>query len=258
MHSFFSRLDALIVITSQLKRLYIESTKIAPEKVFIAPDGVDLDRFQIMETQLECRQRLGLPLDRQIIGYIGRFQTLGAEKGIPELVQAMKHLIKKYPDNPPLLLCVGGPMDCVPYYQSIAEKHNVPMENLKFVDRVPIDQVPYWIRACDVVAIPFPWNEHMAYYTSPMKLFEYMAVGVPIVASDLPSLREVLKHDENAILVKPGDPESLAKGIQTVLSVPNLARRIAQQAKINVRKYTWESRARIILNAISEQHNSRF
>ena len=251
--SLLQKLDKLVVITHQLKRLFVEAG-MPEDKIIVASDAVDLEQFQIKETKEECRQRLGLPINRHIIGYVGRFQTMGMEKGIPELVQAMQYLIEKYTDNPPLLLCVGGPMDCVPYYQSIAKEHNVPTENLQFVDRVPTDQVPYWIRACDVVTIPWTWNEFSAYYTSPMKLFEYMAVGTPIVASDLPSLREILIDGENAILTLPGDAKELAFGISRLLGDPELYKRLVQQSSSDILKYTWKNRGESILNYIIAAH----
>ena len=57
-------------------------------------------------------------------------------------------------------------------------------------------------------------------FTSPLKLFDYMAAGVPIVASDLPALREVLRHEENALLARPGDPEAFALAVRRVLADP--------------------------------------
>jgi glycosyltransferase involved in cell wall biosynthesis len=83
-----------------------------------------------------------------------------------------------------------------------------------------------------------------------MKLFEYMAAGVPIVASDLPSIREVLRHGENAWLVKPGEPDAIAKGIQIILENPPLANQLSRQACLDVRDYTWRQRANRILNGI--------
>ena len=247
----FRKLDGLVVITHQLKRLFIEAG-MPEEKILVAPDAVDLGQFQIVETKEECRERLRLPINRPIVGYVGRFQTMGMEKGIPELIQAMEYLIERYPANPPLLLCVGGPMDCVPHYEELAEKHNVQLEHLRFVDRVPTSQVPYWMRTCDVVTIPWPWNEFSAYYTSPMKLFEYMAVGTPIVASDLPSLREILTDGKNAVLVAPGDAKELAIGIAGLLDDSTLRERLAQRASQDVRQYTWESRAQRILEKLKQ------
>ena len=251
--ALFKRLDRLVVITHQLKRLFVEAG-IPKEKVLVAPDAVDLSQFQISENKTQCRQRLGLPLERPIIGYVGRFQTMGMEKGIPELIKAMKYLLEWQPEHPPLLLCVGGPMESVAQYKRIAQQEGIGSDNLTdslfFHDRVPNSEVPVWMRACDIGTIPWGWNKFSAYYTSPMKLFEYMAAGTPIVASDLPSLREVLRHEENAILVAPDEAYSLAKGLQRVLSDKQLATRLSRQATLDVREYTWEKRAERILASL--------
>jgi len=70
---------------------------------------------------------------------------------------------------------------------------------------------------------------------------------VPILATDLPSIREVLRHGENAWLVPPGDPKALAEGIRHLLENPNLAEGLARQAREDVRQYTWKRRAAAII-----------
>ena len=212
-----------VVLTSFIKQRFID-LGFPASKVRVLPDGVDLSLFDKLPSREACRGRLGLPLDRAVIGYVGRFQTMEMEKGVPELVQAMA-TVPALEGKEPLLLCVGGPMEAVPTYEEIARRHGFPPHRLLFVDRVPNTEVPLWMRACDVVTIPWPWTEFSAYFTSPMKLFEYMAAGVPIVATDLPAIREVLRHGENGWLVKPGDAKALADGIYKVLSYPPLAKR---------------------------------
>ena len=80
-------------------------------------------------------------------------------------------------------------------------------------------------------------------YASPLKLFEYMAAQRPIVASDLPALREVLSPDENAVLVTPGSAPALAAGIRRVLDDPALATRVASRALATVADFSWDRRA---------------
>ena len=238
-------LRLVVVLTSFIRQRFLE-IGFPSDKVIVLPDGVDLDLFEGLPSKEDCRRRLGLPLDRPIIGYIGRFRTLGMEKGIPELVEAVGHLAS-VKGGEPLLLCVGGPMDAVSVYMDLARRIGVPEDRLQFVDRVPNSEVPYWIRSCDIATIPWTWTEFSAYFTSPLKLFEYMAAGVPILATDLPSIREVLRHGENAWLVPPGDPKALAEGIRHLLENPNLAEGLARQAREDVRQYTWKRRAAAII-----------
>ncbi|MHC4215352.1 MAG: glycosyltransferase family 4 protein [Planctomycetota bacterium] len=238
----------LVVLTSFIKTGFVEIG--CPEqKIIVSPDGVDLSLFDGLPSREECRKRLGLPLDRVIIGYIGRFQTMGMEKGIPQLVQAMQY-VKPVEGKEPLLLCVGGPLNVIPAYLALARSCGAVERRLRFIDRVSNIEVPFWIRACDVATIPWPWNDFSAYYTSPLKLFEYMGAGTPIVASDLPSLREVLRHGENAWLVEPGNPEELAQGLQRILSDRILAQKLAQEARQDVVQYSWQKRAATILNRL--------
>jgi glycosyltransferase involved in cell wall biosynthesis len=236
-----------LVLTSFIKQRFMD-LGFPAAKVRVLPDGVDLSLFDKLPSREACRGRLGLPLDRPVIGYVGRFQTMEMEKGIPELVQAMAAIPQLW-GKEPLLLCVGGPMEAVPTYEEIARRHRLPAHRLCFVDRVPNSEVPLWMRASDVLTIPWPWTEFSAYFTSPMKLFEYMAASVPIVATDLPAIREVLRHGENAWLVTPGDAKALADGINRVLSDRPLAERIAQQAKRQAPNYCWNSRASAVLDA---------
>jgi glycosyltransferase involved in cell wall biosynthesis len=243
-----SLLRLVVVLTSFLRQRFLDMG-FSSDRVIVLPDGVDLDLFESLPSKDDCRRRLGLPLGRPIIGYIGRFRTLEMEKGIPELVEAMKDL-SSVNGAEPLLLCVGGPMDAVPAYLELARRIGIPQDRLRFVDRVPNTEVPYWIRAFDVALAPFPWVDHYAYFMSPLKLFEYMAAGVPILATDLPSIREVLRHGENAWLVPPSNPKALAEGIRHLLENSDLAERLARQAKEDVRQYTWKRRAAVILRHV--------
>jgi glycosyltransferase involved in cell wall biosynthesis len=238
-------LQLVVALTSFIKERFV-SLGFPRGKIIVLPDGVDLRLFENLPSKEECRRQLEFPLDRPIIGYIGRFRTMEMEKGIPELIQAVA-LLPELNEGEPLLLCVGGPMDAVPAYLELLCKLGVPEERVKFVDRVPNSEIPYWIRTFDIAAAAFPNTEHYAYFMSPLKLFEYMAAGVPIIATDLPSIREVLRHGENAWLVQPESPEALAEGICVVMENPGVARRLAEHAREEAEKYTWEKRAASIL-----------
>jgi len=90
------------------------------------------------------------------------------------------------------------------------------------------------------------------HFTSPLKLFEAMAAGRPIVASDLPSVREVLEDGVHALLVPADDPHALAAAIRKLDSDEDLRKRLARAAGDKVRQYSWDERARKILRLLEE------
>jgi glycosyltransferase involved in cell wall biosynthesis len=112
-----------------------------------------------------------------------------------------------------------------------------------FAGQVDPPLVAGWLRQADVLVLPNTPGRVSAAYTSPLKLFEYMASGRPIVASDLPALREVLRPDGNAVLVEAGNAGALAAGLARVLGDAALAARLAAQAREDVREWTWDRRA---------------
>jgi glycosyltransferase involved in cell wall biosynthesis len=247
-----ARADCVVSTTAHMKTKLTEFG-IAAARIHVEPNAVDLDRFRSLPPRDALRRELGLPPDRSIAGYIGRFHAMGLDKGIPQLVAAIARLP---PSERPLLLCVGGPLDAVPAFHSIMDDEGLPRDSAKFVGHVSNVDVPRWIGACDLVTIPWSRNEFSAYQTSPLKLFEYMAAGVPIVASDLPSLREIIRHGENGWLVEAGSPQALADGIRRLLQHPDLARRLADRAREDVRARSWTERARHILDRLNVSPDS--
>ena len=218
-----------------------------PGRVAVLPDAVDLDDYGSLPDTARCRERLGLPDAGPIVGYVGSFAAMGMEKGIGVLIEAVAR-VQTQPV--PRLLCVGGPLDDEPRYRAEAERVGLGYERLILRDRVPRDEVPYWIRSCNVVSIPWPRNDFSELFTSPLKMFEYMASGVPIVASDLLSLRDVLRDGENSLLVEPSDPAALATAIERLLGDGDLSRDLAARAGADVRRYTWIERAKGLLTLV--------
>lgn len=244
LHLWASRhTDRLVVITHRLKERYV-AAGIPAERVLVAPDGVDLARFENLPDRDEARRQVRLPLGKIVVGYVGRFHTLGRSKGLDTLIEAA--VLLRGQDTDIVLCFVGGPKESFAALEELARRYGLPADRLFLVDRVPLLKVPLYMRAFDVCAMPFPWTEHYAYYMSPLKMFEYMASRTPIVATDLPSTREILRDEENAVLVTPGEPQALADGMEWVLGNAELATRIGQRARDDVARYTWTERARKI------------
>jgi glycosyltransferase involved in cell wall biosynthesis len=116
-------------------------------------------------------------------------------------------------------------------------------ERVRFTGAVPPSEVAALLAGADVLVLPNTSTRLSAQYTSPLKLFEYLAAGKPIVASDLPSIREVLEDGRNAVLAAPDDAAALASAITRVVADPALAERIARQAFGEAAEYTWARRA---------------
>jgi len=245
----------LLVATTEGTKADLTSLGFDPSRITVLGNGVDLTQYDDLPVPEECRRRLSLPLDRSIVGYVGRFETMGVEKGIIDLIDAFSRVERHRADLAPLLLCVGGPGELIPRYRRQARAAGV--EHALFFDRVATTQVPIWLRALDVAVIPFPAKPHYERHMSPLKMFEFMAAGLPIVATDLPATSEVLHHRENAWLVPPGDVTALADGLSRVLEDPRLAAQLGSQAAADARSRTWEDRARAILDfALSENHHA--
>jgi glycosyltransferase involved in cell wall biosynthesis len=114
------------------------------------------------------------------------------------------------------------------------------------------------LAALDAAVMPFPWTEHFAYYASPIKLFEYMAAGCAVVATDLPSTAEVVRDGETALLVPPSDVGALTTALISLREDPALARALGTAAReLALGEYTWDERARRILAALEEARLAR-
>ena len=114
---------------------------------------------------------------------------------------------------------------------------------ITFTGHLVPSAVPVQLQRAHVLALPNPASAISTHSTSPLKLFEYMAAGTAIVASNLPAIREVLTHEVNALLVTPGDADALATGITRLASDPPLRQQLGDAARTAVAEYSWDRRA---------------
>jgi glycosyltransferase involved in cell wall biosynthesis len=250
----FNRIGGVVALTGALGRALREEG-VEPEKVLVEHDGVDLEGFRSDLGREEARSLLGLPPAQRIAAYVGKFHTMGEEKGIPEILRSAGAWLEEVPDL--RFYFIGGPMDRMTVYEKILKAENLPRDRFVFIDRVAQPRVALFLKAADILLMPFPWTTHYAYYMSPLKLFEYMAVDRPIVATRLPSVEEVLEHDRNALLAEPGDSLSLAASIRRLLLEPEHARALARQALEDVEAYSWKRRAERILRFMENRPSGR-
>ncbi len=169
-----------------------------------------------------------------IVTYCGH---LYPHKGVHHLIQAAKYL-------PDILFCiVGGWPEDIERCRGLARG----IDNLMFVGFVPNRDVPKYLAAADLLILPNSMRHKDAYFTSPLKLFEYMSAGKPIVASDIPAFKSLLRHRENAYLVTPDSDRAIAGGIEALCNDRALSQTIADRARRDVQRFTWAKRAESIL-----------
>lgn len=211
----------IVVVTKQYRQDLLRDYKLAEDAMLVAPDGVDLTDFTLEISREEARKRLGLPPAATLALYAGSDLPW---KGVRYLREAAELLPEGYE------VVFVGPISPGP-----------ERAKERFVGEQPHRDMPLWLAAADVlVLMGDPASETARYYTSPMKLFEYMAARRPIVAVDLPSFRDVLSED-SAIFVVPGDAEALAEGIVRATGLGAHAR--IARAWEEVQAYTWARRA---------------
>ncbi len=114
---------------------------------------------------------------------------------------------------------------------------------MTFTGHLPPSDIPARLAEADILVLPNPASAISTHATSPLKLFEYMAAGKAIVASNLPAIREILTHDVNAVLVTPGDADALAAGICRLADDGALRETLGGAARAAVAEYSWDRRA---------------
>lgn len=208
------------------------------DKMLYEPNAVDLSEFDILVDKEEARKKLLLPSDKKLVVYTGH---LYGWKGVDTLALAARGLPPEY-----LVFFVGGTNeDQNRFKKKYGDSKNIIIAGLK-----PHSEIPLWQKAADVLVLPNTAKEKISkYYTSPMKLFEYMASRRPIIASRIPSLVGVV-DDKSVVFVEPDSPDDLAKAIKNTCEDSKIADSVSSSAYELVKNYTWEKRAQRIIRFI--------
>lgn len=216
--------DGYVTITQGLRAELIERFGDRAH-VAVVPDGVRLTHRAIDLEQPAAN----------VVAYAGH---LYAWKGVDVLLEALAQV----PGATGLI--IGGHAAEPDLARTQARARELGLDaRVTFTGLLPPDRVPELLRTAAVLALPNQASAISTRFTSPLKLFEYMAAGRPIVASDLPSIREVLHDRVDALLVAPGDAQGLAAAIRELLQDRGLARQLAANAAAAVPQYGWDRRA---------------
>jgi glycosyltransferase involved in cell wall biosynthesis len=174
--------------------------------------------------------------------YLG---DIGPKKGVRILVDAMTRLPGRR-----LLIHGKGPGDAAGELREYIRERGLA-DRVECGGYLPPGEVPPLLMRARASVLPYRrgWAE-TSIFVSPLKIYELMLAGVPLVMSDLPSLREVVRHDETGLLVPPDDPDALADGLRRLLEDRPAALRMAEAARVTAQDHTWQGRARRVLDFI--------
>jgi glycosyltransferase involved in cell wall biosynthesis len=234
----FDRADLIVTITECARQILIDDYRVLPARVRTVADGTTLRPVEIVPT------RAALPADAPAIYYVGQLYPW---KGAGLVVEVAARV-------PEARFVIVGGMPNGERGDPDVDALQRRAQALGISDRVdlrgylPYRQVAEELAQARAALLPLPDEPVARYFTSPLKLFDYMAAGVPIVSSNLPALCEVLRHEDNALLAEAGNADAFAAAIRRLLADPPLATRLGHQARVDVARYSWDARAAALLS----------
>ncbi len=241
----YRRLWGIVTVTSglasEMSRLY----GIPPERITVIENAANTKLFRPLD-KAECRRELGLLMNDPWICFEG---GLYPWHGIDTLLRA----IKLTEDTKPTLhLLIVGDGPCRDELESLSKKLGVA-SRVHFTGRVPYESVPLHIGACDVGVGPFTRERNERIGISPIKVYEYVACGRPVVVSRLPGLSEWVEREQLGFLTEPGNPSDLALKIKEALQNETLLAAMVLRGPAAVEKaHSWESVTRRVAMLCSE------
>ena len=208
----------------------------------VAPNGFEREAFEGEHDISLLRERLGLPLERKIVCYCGNTYR---GRGLEILVRAAAQMPEVE------FLIVGGREKDNALWREMARQDG--SANFRIEGFVRQREVPSYLLASDVLVMPYSSKitirdgTEAGEFTSPLKLFEYMATGKPIVATGVPSVLEILRPGENSVVTPPDNGGEFVRVLGLVLADPELCARISEAARSDAIGYTWERRVEKII-----------
>jgi len=198
-------------------------------------DAVDLEEF-INKPEINNTS------SKPILTYCG---SLSYEKGTDLLIEAASKLEGFQ------IIIVGGLDADVKIYSEKARNLNI--NNIRFIGQVLPFEVVNYLNSSDILLLPSSGKSKKSReYTSAMKLFEYLATGVPIVASDIPSNTEILTENKNCILFNSDDSDNLSQEVKKLWKDCSLREKISKNSIELSRQFTWKNRCKVIIEEIRE------
>ena len=232
----FQKAHAISVVSSTLREFVIAQGA-SPDRVAVLPNAIDPDQFHPAVRGGRVRSLLALN-SKTVIGFVGRPRPW---HDLDTLLLAFSRL---YLENQNFHLLLVGQMP-----EDLSGKIaglGLPALSITQTGAVPHKEIPEYLAAMDVAVSPHPALND--FYFSPLKLFEYLACGVPTIATEIGQPAEIMQNGQAGLLYPPGDAYALAANIRWLVEHPAEAREIAWQGATYVlENHTWEQNARTVI-----------
>jgi len=224
----------LIVVVSEVLKQELINRGIDEKKILVNPNGFDTEICNPAIDGSRIKKRYNLE-GKTVVGFIG---TFGPWHGAEILAKAVKRVVEKNSSIKFMFVGDGVKMEEV---KRIVKKDDVE-DFVIFAGLVPQKSLPEYLACCDILVSPHvPNPDGSKFFGSPTKLFEYMAMGKAIVASNLEQIGEVLEHKKTAWLVKPGNIKELTEGIIILARDKELRNMLGRNAgEVAMEKYAWD------------------
>ena len=230
-----SQANAVLTVSKTLRE-HVIGQGIAADRVHVLPNGVDPNLFHPAAPEPSGRARLGLAA-APVIGFVGGLRPWHGVEILPELLEKLSRR------HPTLQMLIAGDGPLRGKLEADFQKRGLT-NRVRFTGIVAHDQVPAIVRHFDIALAPYPRLDH-DFYFSPLKIFEYMACGIPVVASACGQIRELIKTGKTGLLCRPQQIGALADACDRLLRNPALRRRLGESAcKLVHTHYTWDHNAR--------------
>ncbi len=237
--------DIIDVPSVKVKEMIAQYSSVDLGKVLVNPNGVDADKFHPNIDTHNLKRKLLLE-NKFVLGFFG---TFGHWHGVDILAESIK-ILKNHLNNFIVLFVGDGVMR--PQVEEIINKNNLGPFSL-LTGMIDYKSIPQYMSLCDVLVSPCVSNPDFDLFNSPVKLFEYMAMGKAIVATDVGQQSEIIINGYNGILCEERSPESLAEAILKFYKNPELMEKCSSNARKDaIEKYSWDNHTQKILDAVEK------
>ena len=237
--------DRLVTVSTALER-WLTELGVDPERISVVPNGVDADRFDVGDgVRAVARDELGAA-DEALVGFVG---SLRPWHDVSALIEAIARL-RRHGTSVKLVVVGDGPQR-----GELTEQTSRAGLDAVFTGAVAHEQVPAHLAALDVAVVPYAPSER--FYFSPLKLVEYLAAGVPVVAADIGDLGHCVRSGKTGWLYPPGDVDALAEAIRAAIDDGPSARQLGRAGRDHVRaEHTWAANARRVVELAQSSRGS--